>query len=76
MTRHSQTIAEAIEAVAAKRFGSACVLVTPYVVSEHAAMHGDAGRWFILSVDGEVLGRRRTKLELLKLIQGKAPAAI
>lgn len=71
-----QQIDGAIAAAAAKRFGAAHVVVTPYVVSEHAAMHGDAGRWFILSVDGEVLGRRRTKLELLKLIQGKAPAAI
>lgn len=73
---YSQQLDSHIEAAAAAKFGTAYVSVIRQDMDERRN-HEDSGVWFVLFVDGECLGRRRTKGELLALIErSNATAAV
>jgi hypothetical protein len=64
---YSQQLDSQIQAAAAAKFGSVPITVHRYM---DRTMDGrDREPWFALFVDGECLGRRRTKAELWQLLQ-------
>lgn len=69
--KFSHTIDEAIVAAVTAKYGSARVSVVPQFIPERPGAP-DAGDWYVLAINGEVLGRRRSKVELIEMIERKA----
>lgn len=66
-TNYAKNIDAAIEAACAAVYGAARVSIARQTVTPDFRL--DAGDWFILAIDGEVVCRRRTKIEIWRSIQ-------
>jgi hypothetical protein len=60
-----------IEAAALARFGAMATVDVIRYKDREMGGNGELVTWYALSVDGEVLGRRRTKAELLTMLQNR-----
>ncbi len=71
MNQRKDPIEQAIQAAAVPVFGSAAVEVLAIDERPSPWTQGGTGWWW-LSVGGELIGRRRSKLELLEMLKRRA----
>lgn len=69
ITTRRGSIEASIEAAALAKYGSAQVSILRTDIRARANDWDEGGVWYWLSIDGELLGRRRSKAELLQLIE-------
>jgi hypothetical protein len=71
---YSQQVDSQIQAAAASKYGSAAVNVVRQEIHKRSNPM-DQGVWYLLFIGGSLVGRRRTKAELLAMVEAKGVQA-